>query len=69
MPGANRAAALDGEINWTDGNGTTITQTATNWRDVDTLFSVQKNETLVYSGTLPVNGYAVSVHTQLQSEN
>jgi hypothetical protein len=67
--GTYSALKLQSTDTYTNADGTTITQTTTNWRDVDTLFSVQRTSTLVYSGTLPVNGYAVSAQTVLQSEN
>jgi hypothetical protein len=67
--GTFTALKLQSTDAYTTADGTVITQTATNWRDVNTLFSVQKETTLVYSGTLPANSYAVSSQTQLQSEN
>jgi hypothetical protein len=66
--GTYTALKLQSTDTYTDANGTTITETTTNWRDVDTLFSVQRNVTLVYSGTLPATGYPVSRQIELQSE-
>jgi hypothetical protein len=67
--GTYTAIKLQSTLTWTDANGTTITETVTNWRDIDTLFSVQQNITRVYSGTLPATGYQVSATVQLTSEN
>jgi hypothetical protein len=67
--GTYNAIKLQSTDTYTNADGTTITQTSTIWRDVDTLFSVQRMTTLVHSGTLPTNGYAVSLQTVLQSEN
>jgi len=67
--GTYTAIKLQSTETWTDADGTTITQTTTNWRDIDTLFSVQQNITRVYSGTLPTTGYTVSETIELTSEN
>jgi hypothetical protein len=67
--GTYTAIKIQSTISWTNANGTSITQTITNWRDIDTLFSVQQNITRVYSGTLPTTGYEVSETIQLTSEN
>jgi hypothetical protein len=52
---------------WTDNNGTTHTQTTTNWLDTASFHSVKESITIAYSGTLPVNGYPVSRQIELQS--
>jgi hypothetical protein len=67
--GTYTAIKLQSSIAWTTAGGTTITETVTNWRDIDTLFSVQQYITRVYSGTLPTTGYPVSETLQLTSEN
>jgi hypothetical protein len=67
--GTFTAVKLQSTDVWTDVNGTTITQTAFNWRDVDTTFSVQRTITRAYSGTLPTNGYEVTAQVVLQSTN
>jgi hypothetical protein len=67
--GTYTAIKLQSTISWTTASGTSITQTITNWRDIDTLFSVQQNITRVYGGTLPATGYEVSETIQLTSEN
>jgi len=67
--GTFTAVKLQSTDEWTDVNGTTITQTAFNWRDVDTTFSVQRTITRAYSGTLPTNGYEVTAQVVLQSTN
>lgn len=53
----------------TNAKGTTITQTSTNWRDVVSGFSVQRNNTRAYSGTLPTTGYPVSIALVLENQN
>ncbi len=67
--GTYTAIKLQSTLTWTNADGTTITQTTTNWRDIDTLFSVQQNITRVYSGTLPSTGYTVSETIELTSES
>jgi hypothetical protein len=54
---------------WTNADGTTFTETAFNWRDVDTTFSVQRTVTWAYSGTLPTKGYEVTAQVVLKSSN
>jgi hypothetical protein len=54
---------------WTNADGTTITETAFTWRDVDTTFSVQRTITRAYSGTLPTKGYEVTAQIVLKSIN
>ena len=65
--GTFSALKLESTITWTDLAGTTRTQTVTNWRDVATLMSVKEDISIVYSGTLPTAGYAVSRETLLQA--
>ena len=52
---------------WTDNNGTTRTQTTTDWIDTASFHSVKESISIVYSGTLPANGYPVSREIELQS--
>jgi hypothetical protein len=66
--GTYTALKLQSTDTYTDAKGATISETTTNWRDIATLFSVKRTSTLVYSGTLPITGYAVSLQTVLQSE-
>jgi hypothetical protein len=65
--GTYSALKLESTLTWTDVAGTTRTQTITNWRDVNTLISVEQDISIAYSGTLPTNGYAVSREILLQS--
>jgi hypothetical protein len=65
--GTYSALKLQSTITWTDPNGTTFMQTITNWRDVNTMLSVKESVAIAASGTAPVNGYAVTSDTQLQS--
>jgi hypothetical protein len=67
--GTYTAVKLQSTDVWTNADGTTITQTAFNWRDVDTTFSVQRTITRAYSGTLPTTGYEVTAQVVLQSTN
>jgi hypothetical protein len=53
----------------TNANGTTITQTSTNWRDAASGFSVQRSTTRAYSGTLPKTGYPVNISIVLENQN
>jgi hypothetical protein len=66
--GTFTAIKLQSTVTWTTAAGTTITETVTNWRDIDTLFSVRQNVTRVYGGMLPTTGYEVSATIQLTSE-
>jgi hypothetical protein len=65
--GTYTALKLQSTVTWTDANGTTRTQTITNWRDVVTLVSVKQEISIAYSGSLPSNGYAVTREIQLMS--
>jgi hypothetical protein len=58
---------LNSTVQWTDANGTTHTQTVTNWRDISTMISVKEVVSIAYSGTIPTNGYPVSSESTLQS--
>ena len=50
---------LQSTLTWMDAQGTTRTQSVTNWRDVVTSISVKQEISISYSGSLPSNGYAV----------
>jgi hypothetical protein len=65
--GTFSAIKLQSTLSWTDAQGTTRTQTITNWRDVATSISVKQEVSIAYSGTLPATGYAVSREILLQS--
>ena len=67
--GTYSALKLQSVETWTNAAGTTYTDTITNWRDINTLYSVQETITRVLGGTLPANGDAVSIQTVLQSAN
>jgi|SRR5665213_809441 len=58
---------LNSTVQWTDANGTTHTQTVSNWRDINTMISVKEVVSIAYSGTMPTNGYPVSSESTLQS--
>jgi hypothetical protein len=61
------AIKLLSTVTWTTSEGTTRTQTITNWRDVATSQSVKQVLSISVSGTLPTTGYAVSRQIQLES--
>jgi hypothetical protein len=65
--GTFSAIKLQSTLTWTDAQGTTRTQTITNWRDVTTSISVKQEFSIAYSGTLPTTGYAVSREILLES--
>jgi hypothetical protein len=65
--GTYTAVKLQSTLTWTDAEGTTRTQTITNWRDVATSYSVKQSISVAYSGVLPTNGYAVSRELLLES--
>jgi hypothetical protein len=65
--GTFSAIKLQSTLTWTDEQGTTRTQTITNWRDVATSISVKQEFSIAYSGTLPTTGYAVSREIFLES--
>jgi hypothetical protein len=61
------ALKLQSTITWTDLEGTTHLETATNWLDVATFHSVKQAISYQDSGTLPTSGYAISREIVLQS--
>jgi hypothetical protein len=65
--GTYSALKLQSTLTWTDMSGTTRTQSIKNCRDVNTTVSVKESVSTAYSGTLPINGYAVRSETLLQS--
>ena len=65
--GTFSAIRLQSTLTWTDAQGTTRTQTISNWRDVATSISVKQEISIAYSGTLPTTGYAVSREILLES--
>jgi hypothetical protein len=68
VPGGTfTALKLQSTVTWTDLQGTTRTQTVTNWRDTATSHSVKEDITIVVSGTLPTTGYAVSREILLEN--
>lgn len=70
VPGGTFSALkLQSTITWTDLHGTAHTETDTNWVDIATFHSVKQSITYVDSGTLPVNGYAVSREIVLESSS
>ena len=67
--GTFTALKLQSTVTWTDGHGTTHTQSVTNWRDVASSVSVREVVDTAYSGTLPTTGYPVSNTIVLQSRD
>jgi hypothetical protein len=68
VPGGTfTALKLQSTVTWTDLQGTTRTQTVTNWRDTATSHSVKEEIAIVVSGTVPTTGYAVSREILLEN--
>ena len=65
--GTFSALKLQSTVTWTDSQGTTRTETVTNWRDTATSHSVKENITVVVGGTPPTTGYPVSRKYVLES--
>ncbi len=65
--GTYTAIKLQSTLTWTDAQGTTRTQTISNWRDVATSYSVKQTISIAYGGVLPTDGYAVSRELVLAS--
>jgi len=65
--GTYTALKFQSAITWTDADGTTRTQTVTNWRDTATLYTLKQQISIAVSGTLPTTGYPVSRTIELQS--
>lgn len=65
--GTFSAVKLQSTISWTNSNGTTFTNTETNWRDSNTGISVKVLISTSYSGTPPLHGYAVTTTEELQT--
>ncbi len=65
--GTYSTAKLQSTYIWTDKNGTTHTETLTNWRDPITGISVKSDAFFTYSGTALANGYPVTNSVVLQS--
>ncbi len=61
------ALKLQSTVTWTNLQGTSRTETVTNWRDIATSHSVKENITIVVSGTPPATGYPVSREILLES--
>ena len=66
--GTYSAVKLQSTLTWTGPEGTTRTQSITNWRDVNTLLSVKEDISTSYSGTMLINGYPVSTETLFYSQ-
>jgi len=64
--GTYSAIKLESTVVWTL-DGTTHTETLSNWRDVVTLTSVKQTYTIAISGAVPTAAYAVSVERDLQT--
>jgi len=65
--GTFTALKLQSTLSWTDSNGTTHTESITNWRDVNNGFSVKQNISFSYGGTAQINGHPVTTSIVLQS--
>jgi len=68
VPGGTfTALKLQSTVTWTNLQGTTRTQTVTNWRDTATSHSVKEVISIVVSGTAPMTGYALSREILLEN--
>jgi hypothetical protein len=65
--GTFNALKLQSTVTWTNLQGTSRTQTVTNWRDIATSHSVKEEISIAVSGTLPTTGYPVSREIVLQT--
>ncbi len=65
--GTFNALKLQSTVSWTNLQGTTRTQTITNWRDIATSHSVKEDVSIAVSGTLPTTGYPVSREILLET--
>jgi len=65
--GSFSTVKIQSTLVWTNSEGTTTTETITNWRDTASGFSVKQVSTYSRTGTVPANGYAASRTTVLQS--
>jgi hypothetical protein len=65
--GTFTALKLHSTVSWTNLQGTTRTQTVTNWRDIATSHSVKEEISIVVSGTLPTTGYPLSREIVLET--
>jgi hypothetical protein len=67
--GTFSAVKLQSTETWTDYNGTTRTETITNWRDINTGVVLKRMINTEYSGTALVNGYPVTKTLSLESQS
>ena len=67
--GTYTALKLQSTLSWTDSAGTTRSQTITNYRDVDTMYSVEEVVSVAYSGTAITHGYPVRFTTVLENSS
>jgi hypothetical protein len=65
--GTFTALKFQSTVDWTDADGITRNETITNWRDTTTLYTLKQQIAITVTGTLPVDGYAVSRTIELQS--
>ncbi len=61
---------LQSTISWTDAKGTTHTDSRTTWKDINSSHTTIKElDSYSYSGTVPINGRAVTTTRILQSQS
>ena len=65
--GTFNALKLQSTVSWTSLQGTTRTQTVTNWRDIATSHSVKEDISIAVGGSLPTTGYPVSREIVLET--
>ncbi len=65
--GTFSAVRFDSTLVHTNAKGTTLTESATMWREVNTGRLVKNIDVIRYSGTVPTTGYPVSITSELQT--
>lgn len=67
--GTFMALRLTSTLAWTDGNGTTHTQTISTWRDIASGFGVKESVAESYSGNPVLVGHPVQITLELQRQS
>lgn len=70
--GTYTAIKLQSTVSWTDVEGTTHTDSRTTWKDVapdHARTTIKEQDSYSLSGTVPANGYAVTVTLVLQNQS
>jgi len=70
--GTYNVIKLQSTVSWTDGNGTTHTDSRTTWKEIAPGHShttIKEQDSYSYSGTTPTNGYPVTITLVLQNQS